>query len=218
MIKLEKSEEPGVLARNSAQWTHVVVGKIEAGETPTKAEKSRYNHVEIKRVLVAETHGKCAYCESKFRHISYGDIEHVVPKSVDPSKWFSWLNLTVACDMCNTNKSDAPVDGETFIDPYDVDPEDYFWQLGPIMSPKPGCDAAALTERLLDLNRVDLVEKRTERQGNLLKMLDSLERCRNPHLKLLLWEEFRSESHACHEFAALSRAIVEIARTRLGFV
>ena len=122
MIELKKGQEPGVLARKSSLWTRVIVQKIEAGEEPTKTEKSRYNHPDIKNALIAETHGKCAYCESKFRHISYGDIEHVVPKSEDPSKWFNWENLTVACDVCNTNKSSAPVDGETFIDPYCVNP------------------------------------------------------------------------------------------------
>ena len=191
--------------------------KMAVGEVPTKAEKSRYNHVDIKRALVLETHGKCAYCESKFQHISHGDIEHVVPKSGDPSKWFSWLNLTVACDVCNTKKADSPVDGETFIDPYDVDPEEHFWQLGPMVCPKPGSDAAALTERLLDLNRAELVEKRVERQTNLLRILDSVERCQNQYLKHFLWEEFSSESHAHNEYAALSRVIVALARAKLGF-
>ena len=215
MIKLEKGVEPTVLVQKSSMWTAAVVARLTAGERPTKTERSRYNHSDIKKVLIAETHGKCAYCESKLRHVSYGDVEHVVPKSDDPSKWFSWPNLTLACDVCNTNKSDAPVEGDTFIDPYSVDPEEHFWQMGPLMTPKPGCDAAALTERLLELNRPELVERRTERQVSLLKMLDSFERCHNPKLKELLWEEFTAESQAHKEYAALSRAIVELARTKL---
>ncbi len=55
MIKLEKGEEPAVLARNWADWTTVVVEKIAAGEKPANAERRRYNHVEIKQALVAET-------------------------------------------------------------------------------------------------------------------------------------------------------------------
>lgn len=216
MIKLEKGEEPEVLARNWADWTTVVVEKIAAGEKPTNTERRRYNHVEIKQALVAETHGKCAYCESKLRHISYGDIEHVVPKADNPSEWFRWSNLTLACDVCNTNKADAPVGGGGFVDPYNVDPEEHFWQLGPIVYPKPGCDGAALTERLLDLNRADLVERRKERQDRLWRMLDSIERCENPHLKNLLWEEFNAESEAQREYAALSRTVVELASRKLG--
>ena len=216
MIQLEKGSEPAILAHNSGRWTSVVVEKIKAGETPTKTEKSRYNHSEIKGALVAETHGKCAYCESKLRHISYGDIEHVVAKSDDPYKWFSWPNLTLACDVCNTNKGHTQVEGATFIDPYAVDPEEYFWQLGPMMKPRPGSDAAALTERLLELNRADLIERRAERQDSLLKMLDTVERCSNPDLKHLLWEEFEKEGQAHNEYAALSRTIVELAKRKLG--
>ena len=217
MIKLEKGPEPEILARNAKKWTNVVERKINAGETPTKTEKSRYNHIEIKKALVAETHGKCAYCESKLRHMSYGDIEHVVPKYSNTSKWFSWLNLTLACDVCNTKKANSSVEGEKFIDPYKVDPEEHFWQMGPIMYAKPGCDAAAVTERLLELNRTDLVERRSERLSCLVRMVDVVERCEDPHLKNLLWEEFTSESQAHKEYAALSREIVEIARRKLGF-
>ena len=216
MIRLEKGDAPAVLVRNQAHWTAIVVGKTQSGEAPTRAEKTRYNHAEIKRTLIVETHGKCAYCESRFRHVSYGDIEHVVPKADDPSRWFDWANLTLACDVCNTNKAGAPGTGDAFIDPYAVDPEEHFWQLGPIMYPRPGCDAAALTERLLKLNRADLVERRKERQDHLMMMLDLVERCDDPQLKDLLWEEFNAESGAHHEYAALSRTIVEVARRRLG--
>ena len=155
---------PHVLLRNEPNWTAAVVGRIQSGETPTRTERNRYNHAEIKAALLAETHRKCAYCESKLRHVTYGDIEHVVPKTDEPARWFDWANLTIACDVCNTNKASAPGDGDAFIDPYAVDPEEHFWQMGPIMYARPGCDAAALTERLLKLNRADLVERRKKRQ------------------------------------------------------
>ena len=218
MIKLEKSAEPAVLARNSAQWTSVVIRKMDTGVAPTRTERSRYNHGDIKQALMAETHRKCAYCESKFRHVTYGDVEHVVPKSDRPSRWFDWENLTIARDVCNTNKSNAPVDGESFIDPYDVDPEKHFWQIGSMVCARPGSDAAALTERLLDLNRTDLLERRSERLTNLLRILDSVERCENPQLKHLLWEEFASESQSHNEYAGLSRSILELPRQKLDIV
>lgn len=215
MIRLEKGDLPAVLARNCDKWTAVVVQKIKAGEKPTAAEKGRYNHADIKAALVAETHGKCAYCESKLRHVSYGDIEHVAPKADDPLRWFDWTNLTLVCDVCNTRKSNTPVHGEVFIDPYEVDPENHFWQLGPFVRARPGCEAAALTERLLELNRPDLVERRKERQDSLLRMLDVIERCENPGLRALLWDEFDAESEARCEYAALSRTIVQFARRKL---
>ena len=218
MIKLEKGAEPAILVRNAEQWTSTVAGKIEAGEIPTKTEKNRYNHAEIKRALLAETHNKCAYCESKFRHVTYGDIEHVVPKSDIPAKWFSWQNLTIACDVCNTNKSNKPVDKDSFIDPYVVDPEEHFWHVGSTVFPRPGSDAASLTERLLKLNRAELLERRSERLKNLMRILESVKRTTNPQLKQILWEEFCSESESHNEYAALARATVELAAQKLDWV
>ena len=127
-----------------------------------------------------------------------------------------WSNLTLSCDVCNTNKSDAAVDEDSFVDPYIVDPEDYFWQLGSLVYARPGSNAAALTERLLELNRADLVERRFERLMGLLKMLESVERCDNPDLKRILWDDFVQESQSNKEYAALSRSIVEMARRKLG--
>ena len=216
MIRLEKGDAPAVLVRHAAHWTAAVVTKVTSGETPTRTERSRYNHADIKAALLAETHSKCAYCESKLRHVTYGDIEHVVPKADDPTRWFDWTNLTLACDVCNTNKAHAPDTGGAFIDPYALDPEDHFWQMGPIVYAKPGCDAAALTERLLKLNRADLVERRKKRQDYLMRMLEVVERCDDPQLKDLLWEEFGAESDAHNEYAALSRAIVDVATRKLG--
>jgi uncharacterized protein (TIGR02646 family) len=217
MIKLEKGEQPQVLADNAVAWTNVVVDKLAAGEQPTKTEKGRYNHPEVKAALIAETRGKCAYCESKVRHVSYGDIEHVVPKSDEPSKWFDWFNLTLACDVCNTNKSNAPVNGDVFVDPYAVDPEEHFWLLGTMVKPKPGNEAASLTERLLDLNRVELLERRAVRLHDLLRMLEVVERAQQPVLKAVLWDDFCREAEAHKEYAALARSVVAVAKVKLGY-
>ena len=216
MIKLEKGDEPEILSRRAGAWTERVMSKITTGATLTKSEKSRYNHVEIKGALLAETHEKCAYCESKFRHVTFGDVEHVVPKVDEPSMWFSWPNLTMACDVCNTNKGQTPVDERTFIDPYEVDPEDHFWQLGALIWARPGSDAATLTERLLGLNRADLVERRGERLARLRGMLETIERCANAELKELLWREFIAEGASHNEYAAMSRTVIELAERRLG--
>ena len=217
MIRLEKGEQPQVLAANAAIWTRAIVNKLAAGEQLTSAEKSRYNHPHVKAALLAETHGKCAYCESKIRHVSYGDIEHVVPKSDDPNKWFDWNNLTLACDVCNTKKSNKNVSEDLFIDPYSLDPEEYFWFFGSMMKPKPGNEAAELTEIYLELNRMELVERRTERLNYLLKMLDNVEKTKSELLKNVLWHDFCRESEPDKEYAALSRYLISFARTKLGY-
>lgn len=208
MIKLSKGEQPEVLVKKAKKWTAVVQEKLDAGLQPNSTDKRRYNHPNIKAALLDETHSKCAYCESKFGHVTFGDIEHVVPKSIDPKRWFDWSNLTIACDVCNTKKSNAEIDHETFVDPYAVDPEEYFHFLGHTIFPRPGSDAANLTQKLLGLNRERLLERRKERLDNLWKHLDIVVRCENPELKKLLWEDFLQEAHEGKEYAALARMVV----------
>ena len=54
-----------------------------------------------KAQLLAETKGKCAYCEAKTSPVAFGDVEHYRPKS---SYW--WLaycydNYLASCQLCN---------------------------------------------------------------------------------------------------------------------
>jgi uncharacterized protein (TIGR02646 family) len=166
MIKINKGTAPQILLKNEAAWTSALLTKIAKGQTLTETELTRYKHHDIKQALVEETHGKCAYCESKFGHISYGDVEHVVAKSRDPAGRFKWTNLTIACDRCNTNKGDA----EGFVDPNSDDPKDFFVIFGAMVFPRPDNEKAVITERGLRLNRSELVERGKER----LSMLHSL--------------------------------------------
>jgi uncharacterized protein (TIGR02646 family) len=73
-----------------------------------------YAHPDVKSALTQAQHGKCAFCESKVTHISYGDVEHFRPKAgwrqSDKRKlnrpgyyWlaYEWSNLLLACTLCN---------------------------------------------------------------------------------------------------------------------
>jgi 5-methylcytosine-specific restriction endonuclease McrA len=105
MIKLRKGIQPAVLTENAATWTATLLRLLAAVPKDRRAiarAKAKYNHPRIKEALVKETHGKCAYCESYFRHVTYGDIEHRVAKTPRPDGTFDWDNLTIACDVCNT--------------------------------------------------------------------------------------------------------------------
>lgn len=61
-----------------------------------------------KNQLLAETGGKCAYCEAPVSAVAFGDVEHYRPKS---SYW--WLaycydNYVASCQLCNQSfKRDA---------------------------------------------------------------------------------------------------------------
>src|SRR5262245_19740131 len=132
MIRLTKGRIPDILDRKSAEWTEELLAAGKGG----KAKPARYGHRDIKAALVEETNGKCAYCESKLLHIAYGDVEHIIAKAVDPSRAYEWVNLTIACDKCNTNKGDK----EDIVDPYRDDPAAALDFAGPWVAAAIGSD------------------------------------------------------------------------------
>ena len=209
MIRLEKIAPPPVLVNNAEGWTKVLVDCIAAGNTPTAAEKSHYNNLAIKSALIEETFGKCAYCESKVRHITYGDIEHIVPKSARPEKAFEWSNLTLACDVCNTNKGEHFGDHEDLVDPYVVDPYAHFNFLGVVVMPRSESNSGLITERTLKLNRLPLIERRLERLNSLSKSLRLIVSATDPNTKMVLKRDLEmNELLPDKEYAAMSRAYV----------
>ena len=103
MIKLKKGPKPKILINNAERWTEEYCECLDNNEKPSSTVANRYNCPEIKDALEDETHGKCAYCESYIKHISYGDIEHILPKNKDarPDLYVTWSNLTLSCEICN---------------------------------------------------------------------------------------------------------------------
>jgi uncharacterized protein (TIGR02646 family) len=77
-------------------------------------DDSIYAADEVKRALRAAQHDKCAFCESRFTHTGYGDIEHFRPKAGYKQRetdtlrrpgyfWlaYEWGNLFHSCQLCN---------------------------------------------------------------------------------------------------------------------
>ena len=159
MIRLAKVYEPQVLIENAAAWTEELLQEIAAGGDKVAYRSGKYRHQQIKEALTLETSRKCAYCESKPLHVTYGDVEHVIPKSEQPELTFEWSNLTLACDVCNTNKG-AKLG---LLDPYNCHPDEEFKFVGPMIFHRSGRAAAELTHIELDLNRMDLLERRRDR-------------------------------------------------------
>ncbi|MHB8283174.1 MAG: HNH endonuclease [Caulobacteraceae bacterium] len=209
MIKLAKTAEPQVLTDRGQEWLNDLKAAIAAlDKAAIKAARARYNHADIKEALIAETFGKCAYCESKILHITYGDIEHVTPKSTHVDLTFSWINLTLACDRCNTNKGNA----EGLVDPYHTDPGSVFHFLGALVLPAAGSDQARTTEIVLKLNRKDLIERRMERIKAVNNQLDILHRTKDPILRAVLAEDiWTNEACASAEYSAAVRSFLGIA-------
>jgi hypothetical protein len=216
MIKLSKGCAPEILTRLAATWTQALLERLGRGETPTDTEKGRYRHPEVKAALIEETHGKCAYCESKLRHITHGDIDHIVPKSVAHEKTFEWENLTLACDVCNENKSSHFGHHEDLVDPYTVDPNDHFLFVGPVVLPVPGSDPGLLTERILKLNRAELIERRQEKIMNLVTQVSVLARINDPNVRSVVRQSvLETKVDDTQEFAALTRYCISILLEKL---
>jgi len=115
--------------------------------------------------LEKETHGKCAYCESKIKHISYGDIEHILPKNISarPDLYVAWSNLTLSCEQCNQSGKRTYFDENLpLINPYTDIPSQHLQDIGPRIMSISGDDRAFVTKNVLKLNRAVLVESRPE--------------------------------------------------------
>lgn len=205
MIRLTKGPIPPVLAVNAAAWTNELLVRIATGDEPTKYQLGRYNKPEIKNALLAETKMKCAYCESNFRHVTYGDIEHITPKAGNPAVRFDWENLTIACDVCNTNKGEVM----GLVDPYSVDPCVLYDFQGPLMWAISTDASALLTEEQLQLNRDGLVERRKERidfvRSLVVSALDKPEDVRNALLRRASLESGSDKAYSACATAALER-------------
>jgi len=202
MIKLNKLSEPQLLRNNRAAWEQALRDHEANGTEPTKTDLNRYGHQDIKSVLLAETNEKCAYCESIFRHIYPGDVEHITPKRNGIEFRFAWDNLTISCSTCNTCKGVK----EGLVDPYVDDPEALFQQAGPLMLAIPESNKAMATEIALTLNRQALIERRATRLKALSLILKiALDQTDENYREILLDELRIKETSNDAEFAAMSR-------------
>src|SRR5262245_38698747 len=118
MISLNKVAEPAVLVANKVVWTQEFADfKAKVPGTP-KAAGNRYAHEDVRARLEVETHKKCAYCESELEHVSFSEIEHILPKSARPDLVCEWANLTLACKRCNLSKLDYYEPTCPLVNPY----------------------------------------------------------------------------------------------------
>lgn len=206
MIRLQKGKEPEILETNGSEWTKTILEMQAVGENPKPYQKSRYNHEEVKQSIIEETNGKCAYCESNLLHIAFGDIEHIKPKKERPDLWFVWSNLTLACSICNNRKRNYHDDQYPLIDPYEDEPEGRLLFFGPLVRAAIGDVSAEMTQRILDLNREQLIERRTERLDHLRAHLEVLKSAPDS-VKQVLRDDFLKEIGPDKEYTAMSRTV-----------
>lgn len=206
MIKLNKLEEPEVLKINKEEWTSRYLSLYNAGSKIPDSLKYKYREPEIKDTLIRETHDKCAYCESKISQVCYGDVEHIIPKSKKPELIFEWKNLTLSCEQCNRNrKGDYYDEDEPLIDPYKDNPNEYLFACGAYIFHKPGSRRGELTETILELNRVELIERRMDRIKSLKSLADKCANEKNSVLKNIFINQLLEEANTDKEYSFVVR-------------
>lgn len=212
MIKLKKSKKTQVLIENAQTWTMEYCRNIESNQEATTKLANKYNEPSIKKALEEETHEKCAYCESKFKHVSYGDIEHILPKNKNarPDLYADWDNLTLACEQCNRSGKRTYYNPTLpLINPYVDDPEQYLIDIGPLVMPTPGNERGIITEKILNLNRASLIERRLERIKAVSILLHSWAREKCLPLKQLLADQLHEECSDDKEYSSTVKSYLK---------
>ena len=116
MIRINRtndSEVPGILTTRGVVETEVLKTEFDHGATEFSFNKNIYASSQVKEELIRIQHGKCCFCESEFRAVSYGDVEHYRPKggwiqndeglNTPGYYWlaYEWSNLMLSCQICN---------------------------------------------------------------------------------------------------------------------
>lgn len=189
MIKLYKRPKPKVLIDNGVQWTKELMQHVNNGTVVPKQIKGKYKHDDIKTAVKLETNEKCAYCESYITHQYPGDVEHIIPKSVYPRLTFTWNNLSFVCYWCNNNKR-ATVDKSCkLLNPYKDIINDHLRAFGPVVLHINNSKRGELTHREIKLNRIKLIERRTDAIKELQNLIDKYENEPAGALKDILKQE-----------------------------
>ena len=120
MIKLTRSNPPEKLTEE--------IQKKLTEEFKKNKKKRVWDKAYIKNALLKECNGKCIYCESRIgsgykeMHV---DHFHYKDKYVD--EVVSWNNLNPSCPHCNKNKSTHDTYEDPIINPFEDNPQDYFY-------------------------------------------------------------------------------------------
>ena len=113
--------------------------------------------------LATRFHFKCAYCESRMRHVSHPHIEHYRPKGQKRFEhlMFDWTNWLLSCGICNDEKwTEFPErNGKPLLlDPCADKPCDHIGFRRSMILPL--SDRGDVTIRLIGLGRRDLEVER----------------------------------------------------------
>ena len=119
MISIQRPTKPLILTTKGTLATAKLIARVQVSPSiPLRSKEFSskiYAHHDVKTALSVAQHGKCAFCEAKVTHISYGHIEHYRPKAGyrqstkdklhNPGYFwlaYTWENLLFSCELCNS--------------------------------------------------------------------------------------------------------------------
>ncbi|OWT47530.1 HNH endonuclease [Bacillus sp. K2I17] len=208
MIHLKKEEIPTILKTKGGHWINQYMTFVQSGTKPPNSLKSKYTHPIIKKALLKETKGKCAYCESSFTATDHGHIEHILPKSIFPNRIFEWDNLTLACGKCNINKSDYYNQKNPLINPYIDNPEEDIMFSGPLILAR--STRGLTTIKNLELDRVELCERRMAYINSIQSTIILYETTDDIELKKLLYADLLEYTKTNKEYSFMMKTVIKM--------
>lgn len=203
MIRLTKLNKPSVLEQSGPVWQAEYLA-AKNGNCLTKTIKFRYRHPDIKQALVAESHGKCVYCESKITHVYPGESDHILPIHHRPDLIVDWANLAFVCTECNRPKSDYYNQAEPLINPFIDEPADHLLFFGPAVLGRD--NKGYLTRRQLNLTRLSLIERKQEQIERVNVLVTRWQETSDGPTRDFMRDEIVSYARDPAEFAATIRA------------
>ena len=129
----------------------------------------------VKKALRGMSLENCSYCQNPHAAGSYGDVEHYRPKSLFPTRAYSWSNYFFSCRLCNSTKSNKWPEVGEYVRPDVGDPEPRFvFQENGKVEAAPGDEAAALMIEDFGFNRKPLVTSRKNVIGPILDEIQKI--------------------------------------------
>ncbi len=221
MIYIDRGQPPDGFIAQTERWLNdfETAQPRNPKQTPSKFWSKVRQRKPMRRyaqALYEAFYGKCAFCESKMRHVSPGQIEHYRPKSQYHRLMFAWENWLLACGACNNHKGAAfPMCADELpclLDPASEDPAPHFAFIRAEMLPKTERGRESL--RLVNLARTDLLEVRAQwliQIDLLLLLILHVPAAKTEARHLLIWA-MQPEA----PYAAMTRAYLAVQTPKLA--
>ncbi len=171
MIKLKRKNKPDILVNNEEDWKEKLMEAVSIyggySKIPDDIKNKlivHYREKNIKSPLFDSSFQKCAFCETKPGESGNIEVEHFAPKSIYPELTFKWDNFLPVCRKCNGSKSTHDSLVEPIVNPYDDDPEEYFYYKDIRIAPidNKNREIAKRTIDVCSLNSVRLMKPRAD--------------------------------------------------------